>query len=129
LKIKNTSKTGAAHFDFIRLDPLNYIDGKININTASSRVLSALPGIDEQIAGNIISNRVFGNKNNMGLGTGDIISGGVLGSEESERKLRFKQISNLITVRSGIYRIIVTGQVLEDSKVLSEKKIWAVFER
>ncbi|MFH1854630.1 MAG: hypothetical protein ABH815_04885 [Candidatus Omnitrophota bacterium] len=129
LKIKNTSKTGAAHFDFIRLDPVNSMDGRININTASKKVLNVLPGINEQVADSIISNRVFGNKNNLGFGIGDLVSADALGSEESDKKLRFKQISNLITVHSDVYRIIVTGQVMEKDKVLSEKKIWAVFER
>ncbi|MBU0759377.1 MAG: lamin tail domain-containing protein, partial [Candidatus Omnitrophica bacterium] len=129
LKIKNTSKTGGAHFDFIRLDPLNFIDGRININTASGKVLSVLPGIDEQVADSIVSNRVFGNKNNLGLGIGDLVYSDALGSEETEKKLRFKRVSNLITVHSDIYRIIVTGQVLDEDRVLSEKKIWAVFER
>ncbi|MBU4149153.1 MAG: lamin tail domain-containing protein [Candidatus Omnitrophica bacterium] len=129
LKIKNTSKTGGAHFDFIRLDPLNFIEGRVNINTASAKVLSVLPGIDEQIAGSIISNRPFGNKNNLGFGIGDLVSADALGSEETDKKLRFKQIVNLITVHSDIYRIIVTGQVIDKDKVFSEKKIWAVFER
>lgn len=129
IKIKNSSKTGGAHFDFIRLDPVNAIDGKININTASQKVLSVLPGIDEQIAERIVNNRVFGNKNGLWLGIGDLISTNVLGTGDSDKKARFKQISNLITVHSDIYRIIVTAQILEDNKVLAEKKIWTVFER
>jgi len=129
LKIKNVSKTGAAHFDFIRLDPVNYIDGRININTASKRVLTAMPGIDELIADNIIKNRPYGNKNNLRLGIGDIATGNILGSTELERKQRFKKISNLIVIHSDIYRIIVTSQTLDGSRVLSEKKLWVVFER
>lgn len=129
LKIKNVSKTGGAHFDFIRLDPVNAIDGRININTASKRVLSVLPGLDEELADNIINNRVFGNRNGLRLGIGDLILSDALGSTDSDKKTRFKQISNLITIHSDIYRIIATAQVLDKGKVLSEKKIWAVFER
>ncbi|MFC1620875.1 hypothetical protein ACFL2G_01090 [Candidatus Omnitrophota bacterium] len=129
LKVKNVSKTAAAHFDFIRLDPVNSIDGKININTASKKVLSVLPGMDESAADKIISNRVYGNRNGLRLGIGDLISGDALGSEDAEKREKFKQISNLVTVHSDIYRIIVTGQTLDNGKVLAEKKIWAVFER
>ena len=129
LKIKNASKTGGAHFDYIRLDPSSYIDGRINVNTASSKVLSVMPGMDNQTADSIVGNRVFGNKNGLRLGIGDLISGNALGSDDSDKKIKFKQISNLITIHSDIYRIIATAQTLGKGKVLSEKKIWAVFER
>ena len=129
IKIKNSSETGAAHFDFIRLDPVNNLYGRININTASKKVLTALPGVDDALADSIISNRVFGNKNGLKLGIGDLISTGALGATDSDKKTRFKQISNLVTIHSDCYRIIVTGQTLEKGKVLAEKKIWVVFER
>jgi hypothetical protein len=131
LKIKNVSKTGGAHFDFIRLDPVNSIDGRININTASKKVLSVMPGIDEPTADSIIQNRVYGNRNDLQLGIGDLVSGdiNILGSADLEKKQRFREVSNLITIHSDIYRIIVTSQMLENGKVLSEKKIWVVFER
>ncbi|MDO8603205.1 MAG: lamin tail domain-containing protein [Candidatus Omnitrophota bacterium] len=129
IKIKNSSETGAAHFDFISLDPVNNLYGRINVNTASKRVLAILPGIDDAIADNIINNRVFGNKNSLYLGIGDLITTQALGSTDVDKKNRFRQISNLITVHSDCYRIIVTGQALEKGKVLAEKKIWVVFER
>ncbi|MFC1667411.1 helix-hairpin-helix domain-containing protein [Candidatus Omnitrophota bacterium] len=129
IKIKNVSKTGAAHFDFIRLNPLATIDGRININTASKKVLSVLPGVDEQVAESIIANRVFGNRNGLRLGIGDLISSDALGLNDLDKKTRFKQISNLITVHSDIYRVIVTAQTLEKGKVSAEKKLWAVFDR
>ena len=129
LKIKNASKTGGAHFDFVMLDPINVIDGKINVNTASKKVLSVLPGIDEQVADGIINSRIFGNKNGLRLGIGDLLSSDALGTEDSDKRSNFRQISNLVTVHSDIYRIIVTAQALEKDKVLAEKKIWAVFER
>ncbi|MDP2921051.1 MAG: type II secretion system protein GspK [Candidatus Omnitrophota bacterium] len=129
IKIKNSSETGASHFDFIRLDPVNKLYGRVNINTASSIVLVALPGVDEAIANSIISNRVFGNKNGLNLGIGDLLISGALGSNDEEKKTRFKQISNLVTFHSDCYRIIATGQTLENGKVMAEKKIWVVFER
>jgi len=129
LKIKNASKTGGAHFDFIRLDPLNTVDGRINVNTASKKVLSCLPGIDDGLADNIIGGRVYGNANGLGFGIGDLLSSDVLGNEDADKKIAFKKISNLITVHCEVYRITVTAQMLEKGKVAAEKKIWVVFER
>lgn len=129
LKVKNCSKTGAAHFDYITLEPLNAVAGRININTASKKVLSVLPGVDETIAENIIKNRVFGNKDDLNFGIGDLVYKDALGANEAEKKALFKKIANLVTVRSDYYRIIVTAQILEKGRVLSEKKVWAVFGR
>lgn len=129
LKIRNVSKTGGAHFDYIRLDPVNSVAGRVNINTASKKVLSVLPGIDEEIAERIINNRAYGNKDGRRLGIGDLIAAEALGTDDSSRKTRFKEISNLITVHSDIFRIIVTAQTLDKDRILAEKKIWAVFER
>lgn len=129
LKIKNSSKTGAAHFDYIRLEPVNAVEGRINVNTVSREVLSSLPDMDGAMADNIIGNRVFGNKNGLRLGIGDLIATDALGSSELDKKTKFKQIANLVTIHSDYFRIIVTAQTLEKGKVLSEKKIWVVFER
>ena len=127
IKVKNSSETDAAHFDFIRLDPANNLYGRININTVSKKVLSSLPGIDDAIADNIINNRVFGNKNGLNLGIGDLINTHALGSSDTDKRNRFKQISNLVTLHAACYRIIVTGQMLEKGKPLAEKKIWVVY--
>ena len=130
IKVKSASDTGAAHFDFIQLDPVNNLYGRINLNTASMKVLSALPGIDDAMAGSIINNRVFGNANGLSLGIGDLIVTNTLGGlSDVDKKNKFRQISNLVTVHSDCYRIIVTSQILEKGKVLAEKKIWVVFER
>ena len=111
------------------MDPVNNLYGRININTAPREVLTALPGVDDAIADSIISSRVFGNKSGLNLGIGDLIAAYALGSNDTDKKNRFKQISNLVTLHSDCYRIIVTGQVLEKGKILAEKKIWVVFER
>jgi hypothetical protein len=129
IKVRNSSEIGAAHFDFIGLDPVNDLYGRININTASKKVLAALPGIDDGVADSIINNRVFGNKSGLNLGIGDLIYTGALGSSDADKKNRLRQIANLVTVHSDCYRIIVTGQMLEKGRVTAEKKIWVVFER
>jgi hypothetical protein len=129
LKIKNSSLSGTAHFDYLQLDPQIYIWGRININTAGWQVLMALPGIDKETAQKIIANRPYGNKDGLNRGIGDILLRDVLGETEEERIIKFKPISNLITVRSDVYRVVATGQVLEDGRVVAEKRIWAVVER
>jgi type II secretory pathway component PulK len=127
IKIKNKSTTGNAHFDFLELSPIKYIGGRININTASKEVLSALPGIDSELAQEIINGRPYGNKDWLNRGIGDILV--VLGDTDAERIEYFKPISNLITVSSDVYRIVVTGQALRGNEVVAEKKIWAIVER
>ncbi|GAI79289.1 unnamed protein product, partial [marine sediment metagenome] len=43
MRVKNVSANNIAHFDYIYLAPRAYVPGKININTASTEVLQALP--------------------------------------------------------------------------------------
>jgi hypothetical protein len=129
LKIKNTSDSQLCHFDYCLLEPLAYVYGRVNINTASAKVLSALPGIDQATAEAIIAARPYGNKDNLCRANGDLLTQTVLGQTVQERQEKFAPISNLITVRSDNYQIFVTAQVLEGNKVLAEKKIQAVVER
>ncbi len=129
IKLKNSSRTAVSHFDFIRLEPKNLIDGRLNINTAPIEALQCLPGVDAGIAQKIISNRPYGNKNGLGLGIGDLLAWDILPGNEEERLKLFKKISNLVTFHSNLFRIIVTAQTLQDGKVLAEKKVWTTFER
>ena len=129
LRIKNVSQSNLAHFDYIRLSPLPYVAGKININTAPGEVLEALPNIDEPCAQRIINGRPFGNKEGKARGIGDILDGDILGSTDTEKLAKFGAISNLITVRSDIYQITATAQALRKGKVMAEKRIRTVIER
>ena len=129
MRIKNVSANNLAHFDYIRLAPLPYVAGKININTAPIEVLQALPLIDEPTAQRIINERPLGNKEERARGIGDILFEDILDDDYGEKIAKFSAISNLISVRSNTYRIIATGQALRNGRVMAEKRIKAVIER
>jgi type II secretory pathway component PulK len=129
LRLKNASASNIAHFDYVCLAPLPYVPGKLNINTASKEALQALPLIDASGAQRIINGRPFGDKENKGRGIGDVLSGDILDSDADAKITKFSAISNLITVRSHTYRIIATGQLLRNGRVMAEKRISTVIER
>jgi DNA uptake protein ComE-like DNA-binding protein len=125
----NNSPSQIAHFKYAVLSPKLKIDGKVNINTATKPLLLALPGIDEEVAERIINDRPFGNQNELKRGIGDLLDSDILDSDETKKKEKFKQISNLTTTKSDVFEIIVTGQRLLKGKVVAEKKLRTVFER
>lgn len=129
IRVKNVSANNIAHFDYIYLAPRAYVPGKININTASTDVLQALPLIDQDTAQQIVANRPYGNKEEKGRGIGDLLFGNILDSEAEEKLAKFSAISNLITVRSDTYQIIATGQALHNGRVMAEKRVRAVIKR
>ncbi|MBI1871654.1 MAG: helix-hairpin-helix domain-containing protein [Chlamydiae bacterium] len=92
--------------DYVVLTPEPYTWGKININTASKNVLMSLSGIGSSTADNIISYRI----NTSHFHQIQEITG-VSGIGESD----FQEISNLITVRSDVYRIIIRAESITDT--------------
>ncbi|MFH0795966.1 MAG: hypothetical protein V2A65_02795 [Candidatus Omnitrophota bacterium] len=125
--------------------------GRININTAPISVLLNLPFLTLDEANAIINGRPYseiglsGPKlNNVssklrlwGCNFKDDDQDGYV-DEDDEKELSYRRISNLITVRSNLFRIISTGQVVEDfdgngkieeKEILAEKKVIAVYDR
>lgn len=92
--------------DHIVLFPDPYTWGKININTATSNVLQSLKGITSTLASNIISYRASNPFNQIQ----EIFSV----SDIDEDNGIFKPISNLITVRSDVYRVMVRAERIVD---------------
>ena len=101
--------SGFAWFDYAYLAP-GRITGKVNVNTASERVLRSLPGVTPAVA------------RNMALG---IDSGGRLRLKPYRNVsdiLDVKDLSpdvftktvNLVTTRSDQYRIVVRSEAIED---------------
>ncbi|MFH1383542.1 MAG: helix-hairpin-helix domain-containing protein [Candidatus Omnitrophota bacterium] len=125
IQIKNESASGQCHFDYLIFSPVNRVDGRININTASEEVLQALPGVSGEVATNIVANRPFGSS----YGIGDILSGDTLATNESGKKEIFREICNLITVKSDIFEILITAQSFLKGKRTSEKKLQVIVER
>ncbi len=96
----------APKLDYIILTPEPYTWGKININTASRQTLKALPGISTSLANHILAYRQ-GN-------SGPFNQIQEVTEVSNIGETTFKPISNLITVRSDTFRILVKGQQVMD---------------
>jgi len=101
--------SGTAWFDFAYLAP-GAVFGKININTASERVLGALPGVTPELAHNIALG--FDTTSRAQLkpykSLTDVLNVRGLTTEI------FSQLCNLITTRSDQFRVMITVQSLVD---------------
>jgi hypothetical protein len=133
-------------FDAAILAPEYRTYGRIDINTADTPVLQALPGITEDIADAIVAYREglppYSSPNPFD-NIGEILS--VLYDENPDESVDiFSKISNLITTKSKVFTIISTGQALRKSdkgtveyplgtgnmyEILGEKKYMVVVER
>jgi len=139
-------------------DPYKPTYGRLNINTASETVLMCLPLVDKDIARRIIMARPYKDISEIlgKYGNGysekellnkEITKYGFDGKDndfdgfsdcEKEKEMVFSKIINLITVRSNVFKIISTGQKVEDKngngkiekeEILAEKKIVVFYDR
>ena len=132
IRLRNASSLGAATFDYLLLEPALLIPGRININTAETEVLQSLPGIDQEVANQVIEGRPYGDQGGLRMGIGDLVTSGVLkvgSSESNDVFATLGRIANLVTVRSDHFEIIATGQWLRKGAILAEKRIRVVVER
>ncbi|MBU0477815.1 hypothetical protein KKC91_04525 [bacterium] len=117
----------STYFDYILLTPASKTYGRLNINTANTLVLQGLKDVDSTLANAIVGYaKPFHN-------IGEILD--VTGIDIDE----FKPISNLITTKSNVFKIICTGQSIldkngngtfdTDDEVLGERKITVIYER
>jgi hypothetical protein len=126
------SDSDSTYFDYILLTPASKTYGRLNINTASASVLQGLKDISATRAGYIVDYRentkTFSSIGEI-LDVTDITpaSGGI-----------FQPISNLITTKSNVFKIICTGQsvndkdgngIIVDDEILGERKITVIYER
>ncbi len=101
--------SGTAWFDYAYLAP-GAVFGKININTASERVLSALPGVTPELAHNIA----------LGFDTTGRAQLKPYRSLTDVLNVRgltpdiYSQMCNLSTIRSDQFRVMITVQSLVD---------------
>ena len=116
--------------------------GRININTAPISVLLNLPFLTPDEANEIINGRPYAGIGLVGpkLNTAatKLQLWGCNLKDDDQKELSYRRISNLITVRSNLFRIISTGQAVEDfdgngkieeKEILAEKKVIAVYDR
>jgi DNA uptake protein ComE-like DNA-binding protein len=128
--LQSEDNSGFAWFDYAYLSPAG-AEGKININTASERVLTSLKGINKPLAFNIWNG--IDRNGRTGLKPFKNISD-VLDVKGFDTK-KFGDICNLITTRSDQYRIQVVAQALSDPdnngnyKILAKSRADMVVDR
>ena len=106
--------SGLAWLDYILLTPVEK-QGKININTASEKVLAALPAVNNKLAQNIV-NGISGNNKNIRpyKNIYDLLN--VKGMSVNI----LCKISEYLTVRTDTYRINVTAQIFAKPPIVSK---------
>jgi len=128
------------------------VAGRININTASSGVLAALPGTStntslgtwstltgNSLITNIINARPFTTigaitsvtgMNYFGTDNVDNDGDGFI-DEKDEKDLIFTSIANLITTHSNVFAVYVTARIVNSSasQTFAEKKLVAIVDR
>ena len=127
----DASSADSVFFDYILLTPASKTYGRININTADTPVLQGLKDITPTRANDIVSYR----QSTPFQTIGHLVTAGV-----DVNTTNFQPISNLITTKSNVFKIICTGQSILDKngngafdvgedEVLGEKKITVIYER
>jgi type II secretory pathway component PulK len=129
IEVRCESPGGVCHAKHLALDPQLLRVGPVNVNTAPSEVLTALPGVTAAVAQRIIAGRPFGDQEDKGRGIGDLLVGDVLGAAEEDRLAIFRQVAHLVTTRSDVFEILSLGQSLEESRVGATQRIQAVVQR
>ena len=131
---KPAGYSGSTYFDGVVLAPLPRIYGRINVNTADTEVLHALPNIDAPLRNVIVNGRPYNTIGEIWDRFRTYFGDGVTASRY------FSRISNLITTRGKLFRIEVTGRYIRDTnrngsydegedEVLGEYKITTIYER
>lgn len=132
------------------------VPGRININTALSGVLAALPGTSTKtsigtwsaliqsdmgysLINNIINARPFSTTGQITSVTGmDYFSndnidndGDGFVDDKDEKDLIFTSISNLLTTHTNVFTVYVTARIVnaDASQTLAEKKLVAIVDR
>jgi hypothetical protein len=134
--LHHLDSSGFAWFDYAYLAP-GHTFGKINVNTASPRVLQALQGVSKEIAENIVAGKDANSRPCLRpyKNIGDVLD--VKGMTPNI----FSRICNLITTRSDQYRVHVIAESLDDTdndgkfdsatgdKVLARSEVNALVDR
>ena len=128
------------------------VAGRININTAPSTVLSALPGtstntslgIWSTMTGNTLINNIINARPYNSIGTITSVSGmnyfatdntdnngDEFVDDKYEKDLIFTSISNLITTHTNVFAVYVTARIVNSnaSQTFAEKKLVAIVDR
>ncbi|MDD4939708.1 MAG: lamin tail domain-containing protein [Candidatus Omnitrophica bacterium] len=118
VKITVESEEEKTALQKLRLEPVYTVDGRININTASEKVLRSL-FISESMISQIKNTRPIGAKDLRLLGVGELF---ILDPA-------FIPFYNYLTVKSDTYEIKCRGDFLQQGKTLAYQTIRSVLER
>jgi len=101
--------SGTAWLDYILLTPIEH-QGKINVNTATERIIAVLPGVSKKLAGNIAKGISKDKKKIRPYqNTYDLLDVKGMTPELMCR------IANYITVRTDTYRVNITAEIFKTS--------------
>ena len=129
LEAQCASTSGICHLDHVRLDPTLIRVGPINVNTASREVLFSLPGMTDALASRILAGRPYGDQEHKGRGIGDLLLGGILGSDEEETLETFRRLGHWLTTRSDVFQILSLGQAIKGERVEATQRIQTIVHR
>jgi hypothetical protein len=118
LKIIADSGNVKSNLKQIRLEPQASSPGRINVNTASLRILRSLFDSDT-LAGVVLNARPLGTKDSRQLGIGDLFL----------LNAGFIPFFNALTVKSDVYEITSRGDFLPHEKILAYQTIRTVIKR
>lgn len=102
----------------IRFEPVSFVSGRINVNTAKEEVLSSVL-MSDNLVSLILDNRPVGVKDNRKLGIGELF---LLDSD-------FASFYNYLTVKSDVYEVISRGELRPTDKTMAYQIIRSVVER
>jgi hypothetical protein len=102
----------------IQLEPIYYVQGRININTAKREVLNSI-FLSNALTETVLNNRPLGVRGEKKLGIGDLF----LLNEN------FLPFHSYLTVRSDVYEINCLGEYVLNNKAVSHQTIRTVVER
>lgn len=117
VRAQQRRQSGFAWFNYAVVTPVP-VAGRINVNTASERVLSALPGVTPDLTRNLWRGTDTGGNHVLKPYTavGDLIR--VRGMTPQI----FERMANLVCVDSHAYTIAVHAQVLKDTRVTPDER-------
>ena len=103
-------RTGYAWFNYAVLTPVP-VEGRINVNSASRRLLRSLPGVDDQLAASIWGGIDAGGKATLKpyLRLGDLLR--VQGMTMDI----FARLANMVMLNSYAYTVEVEAQAVKDA--------------
>lgn len=118
VKITADSAEDKALLRKIRLEPVFFVAGRVNVNTARPEILRSLL-ISSGLANTVINSRPIGDKGERLLGIGELL----------QSDSGFVPFRNYLTVKSDVYEIKSRGDFLQQDRSVAYQTIRTILER